>query len=270
MKTNRINFDSYSQVESLESFKDGKELDSYRNERLSKYREYVNFFQNHSEHVNGLRVVEIGSGSSALLYAMEQRGLLLESVGIDASLSRYKFAEKWKEDWGFTKVKNVNNEFMKVSLSKNYYDLYLVVDNTFSYLYPESREFPFELLRQAYNCLKKGGFLVIEISNYTSFLVTHDQRTWVRLPPSNPFRYALYHKSYLQRDNLVKSESIYISREGQEKSKIELSYVYNVDSLSRLLSESRFKVKGIYCNFNSSPFIQEDSPCLIVIARKLS
>ena len=117
MEKSMTNFMAYSDVENLKTFKTHAEIENYRNQLLLRNKDYVDFFKVQSNNV-GLNVVEIGSGSSCLLYCMEQRCILREGLGIEPSLSRYKFAEKWKEDKGFSKVRNVNIEFIKIVLSR--------------------------------------------------------------------------------------------------------------------------------------------------------
>jgi len=107
---NDLNYKAYENIEDLSNYKSDLELELYRNERLKLYSTHVNFIKNNIT-VDSLRVVEVGSGSSALLYALEKSNMLTESsLGIEFSNSRYKFAERWREDCSFKNVNNVNND----------------------------------------------------------------------------------------------------------------------------------------------------------------
>ncbi len=89
------NFKAYDSIELLENFASDLEIQAYRNRRIERYIPVVDFVKRRSAaHGSKLSVAEVGSGSSALLYAMAQAEALKMGVGIELSKSRYEFAEK--------------------------------------------------------------------------------------------------------------------------------------------------------------------------------
>jgi len=269
VKTDKTNFIAYSDVENIGNYSNSESLDTYRNERLFRNQSLITFIEHLYIQPKELKVVEIGSGSSALLYAMEKKGLLLEGVGIEPSLSRYKFAEKWKQEGGFSKINNINDEFKNVKLFKDYYDLFLVVDNTFSYLYPENEYYPNQLLKQANNCCKKNGRLIIELINYLPFIHEKEREIITNLPKSNPYSYAIHKKTYCNKKKILKSKATYFTESGRKDSKTELSYVYSKEMIKEKLKKNKFSDIEFFSDYNFTTYHEDKSKKLVVFSRKL-
>jgi len=266
-----MNFSSYEEVEAIDNFVGAEELEAYRRERLSMYADHLSFFKKLVRRPEGLRLVEVGSGSSVLLYALESEGLLDKAVGIELSTSRYQFAEQWKREKTFKRVENINADFSKVELDRAAYDCFVIVDNTFSYLCPENEAYPARLLQMAHNCLTAEGRLLIEINNYMPVIAEIGEEGisfWKELPESNAFEYSLYRREYNRQKNILRVEGIYLSRQGEEKRKSELSYVYNLENLGRLFNENGFAITGHYADFRCVPFAGDASKRLVVIGEK--
>ena len=92
-----INLNAYSNIESLEHYSTSKELEDRREERKLFYKKHLQFFQrkNFGEKICA---VEIGSGSSVLLYLLAENNILSNGIGIELAKNRWQFAEKWKAD----------------------------------------------------------------------------------------------------------------------------------------------------------------------------
>jgi hypothetical protein len=68
------NLSAYAGVEALENYASAAEIQAYRVERLGLYDCQVEFVRRLAAPATGLRVVDVGSGSSAFLYALERAG----------------------------------------------------------------------------------------------------------------------------------------------------------------------------------------------------
>lgn len=267
----QVNFVAYDEVEELQRYRDAQALAAYRTERLNAHTDHVAFVRAHaSDRV--VRVVDVGSGSSALLYALHLAGVLGEGVGVELSRSRHVFAEQWKRDLGCTTVTNVCGDVTAARLAPGRTDLFLVVDNTFSYLAPEHPDYPARVVRAARETLVRDGLLVIEINNSlpTIAAMTDDTITfWKELSASNAFRYALYRRSIHRQRNLLRTEGRYIARDGTEKQKVELSTVYTYDALVVLLVAHGFRPRAAYGSFRQEPFDAASSDRLVVVAARV-
>ncbi len=265
--TGKNNLSAYSAVECLSNYKDQTEIESYRKRRLAKYMPYAEFIEKWSKS-GKLRVVEVGSGSSALLYAMDQKKLIEEAVAVEISKSRNEFAQKWKRERNYFRINNLNENFANIDLPQKYFDWYIVVDNTFAYLYPENSMYPVKLLRQAYSCLKQKGFLLLEFNNYMPAAVETAGNFWTRFHDSDPFKYALYCDRFDKENNIIVSESIYIDRNGQESVRVDISYFYTVDSIRALLSLEGFVTECVCADVSRFSFDEKTSPRFVLLARK--
>lgn len=269
----QANFVAYDDVEKLENYPTAEILLAYRRERLSFYAKHLEFLQSLFKPNHKLNVIEVGSGSSALLYQLERKGILIEATGVELSASRYRFAEQWKKDEGYHKVININSDFTKVEFGINQTDLFLAIDNTFAYLYPESPEHPQILLQKAKQALNSGGKLILDMTYYSQPLlnemtVPNGRTFWRELPETNPFKYSLYRQIYRKDHNIIKAESIYITRTNTESKKIEYSYRYTKEILAELLTSVGFTIDGWYDGFSDKAFDENNSTRLLVVATK--
>lgn len=263
----QVNFTSYSSVEQMSGFSDRTRLVNYRNSRISRYRQHVEFMINRSIPAK-LSVIEIGSGSSGLLYAFAEKNLLEKAIGIELSESRFRFAEEWKKDNGYGMVQNINANFAEVEMGTSEWDWFVVIDNTFTYLAPENSAYPSLLLKKAFSALKDDGKLVIDFINYAAREQNKEIRHWGAFSKEDPFSYGLYSNRVIDGNN--HSESIFIKRDGSETTKTDISKVYSLEDISTMLSAAGFKVDGVYAAFDGTAFDATNSERLLVIAKKIS
>jgi SAM-dependent methyltransferase len=202
------------------------------------------------------------------LYGLLEAGLLSNGTGIELSASRYEFAEAWKADLGAAGIKNINQDFTNVRMDSDVADWYVVIDNTFTYLEPESPDFPQCLLQQAYSILKPGGFLLLDLINYAKREKGMDYQQWVKFPESDPYIYGLY-SNEIGSNNHNKSTSIYIKRDGTESHHVIFSRVYRQSEIEDLVSRHSFKVEKVFSDFLENNFEPAESDRMVVLARKL-
>jgi SAM-dependent methyltransferase len=263
----QANRNAYSDIENMASFTEQDELQRYREYRIKRYQPVVGFVSRHNQNARHQHFVEIGSGSSALLYALYKAGLLASGTGIELSTSRHNFAQAWKEEHGYSVIENINADFSEITLGQEATDWYIVIDNTFTYLEPENRDFPDQILEQPYSCLKKGGRLLLDFINYAKREVGRDYQQWVVFPESDPYSYGLY-SNRIDSDGFNQSISIYIKRDGTESQKVEYSGVYSQADIEQLVMAKGFVVESIHADFNGSGFQPDTSDRLVLLAIK--
>ncbi len=258
------NLQAYADVETPDLY-DPEALLSYRESRLQRARPCIDFIRQHSR-ARRLAVAEVGSGSSALLYGLELAGKLARGLAIEFSRTRHEFAEVWRRDGQFRFVTNVCGDFAAVDMPADAFDALVVVDNTFSYLQPENAAYPSRLLEKARRCLRNDGLLVLEVENYLDLREEESRTLAVKLDETNPFRSASYRLEYDALTNSVRKDSVYVLRSGEEKRKVEFSFVYSPEELTRLLEEHGFMTELICGDFGGGGF-GLDSKAIVVAAR---
>lgn len=269
----KLNFSSYDDVEKLENYPSQEAIEAYRSERLAIYLGYFDFLAPMAGGGPDFRALQVGSGSSALLYAGEKRGQLKAGTGIELSRSRFDFAEKWKSDAGFKRVKNIHGNFADVEPESEAYDIFFVINDTLTYLGPEDPSYPGLLMKNASRSLRGGGLLVIEVPNGESETMQRLKREktrafWVELSEANAFRYSLYRQTFYPEENYAKSESIYITRDYREKRKCEYSTVFDRAALASLVEREGFTDLRWFADFKGGAYRPEDSRSIVLVARK--
>jgi SAM-dependent methyltransferase len=261
----QVNLHAYEGVEVLSNYLTRGALETYRRGRLERYAPVVRFIRERAGDLDRLAVAEVGSGSTALLYALAGHGALTRGMGVELSRSRWEFAELWKADGAFEAVHNVNADFTTVDFGRDVWDWFVVIDNTFTYLYPEDEGYPAHLLRQANAGLKAGGRLMLDFINYAKRDADVDYRQWSGFPPTDPYAYGLY--SNRITDGINRSETTFIKRDGSESRKIDLSKVYSLPDITRLLETEGFAVEEVLSTFDGRPFVPAESDRMLVVAR---
>jgi len=264
------NYHTYQNIETLDQYLSIDELEARRVERKLFYKDHINFFKRKTCGKT-IRAVEVGSGSSVLLYSLAELNIMNEGVGIELAKGRWEFAEKWKTDENIIQVKNINDNFKNVKLEQGYYDYYICIDNTFSYLYPENPKYPELMLQQANEGLVPNGYLLLDFINFLPIIrENRNGKSWSSFSDTDQYSYGLYDWEFHHSENIIKTKKIYLLRdENIEEIHNEISYVYTLDSINKLLSNNGFVVKEIYSDFEENIFDQEVSQRLVVLATKI-
>lgn len=261
----KINIQAYNSVELLENFGSKQAIEDYRSLRMQRYNNHTNFILKRSKN-SAISVLEVGSGSSVLLYSLAERNRLQKGIGIELSQSRSFFADQWKKDAGYTMVENVNANFVDIEMGKSVLDWFIIIDNTFTYLFPENEEYPLILLEKAYAALKSGGLFLIDFINYAKRIPDVEYKQWSAFSLTDPFSYGLYLNKI--ENGINRSESIFIKRDGTESKKVELCKVYTLEDITGLLESKGFLVEEVFSSFDETAFMPESSDRMLVLARK--
>jgi len=267
----RANLTSYDEVEASTNYRSAVELEAYRAERLAFGGARARFALAQTAMSVPTKVIEVGAGSSALLYAMELDGALEHAIAIEVSRTRHGFAERWKADRGFKRVQNRCADFATVPLDPGWADLFLCLDNTFSYLGPEEPAYPRILIDKAFATLRPGGALLVEIHNQEKVIgaLRDDERQfWVELASTNAFKFALYRQTLDRAKNWLRSESIYLGENGAKRRKVDLETIYDRATIEALLVAGGFGSLQCFGDYSGATFDVRGSDYLIVLARK--
>jgi SAM-dependent methyltransferase len=267
--TNNFLF-SYEGVESLSNYSSEEELDSYRKEALKFFMPMAKFIEEIANQ-NLIDIVDIGSGNSALLYNLDNMGVLKSAIGIEISSSRSRFAEKWKSDKDYSRVKNVNSDLRAVDLPAGSIDFY-VCNGTFHLLAAIDKILPHSLLAKAFSSLRPGGYLILDIPTHRDKLknmIDGEYSFLVNLPKTNPFLAALYEMSTTDIPGVIQSSSKYFDKKGLcIKRKLDMFYSYSISEVGDLLRNNGFDNFDIFGSVNKDSYNEEKSDLMIVVARK--
>jgi len=233
----------------------------------------VSFLEKRVERGALISVIDIGSGSSCLLYACKKKGILLHGVGIEISKSRHDFAEQWRCDEGYSSIENLNLNITDVPVSTMNGDMCTILDSTFTYFHSVDPSMPEQILQQIFQGLNCGGWLILEMSTFLdarrSCQDSQGYYKWVELPKSNKYSYALYKVDYSKNRNIICSESRYLYRsQSGESKKIEYSKVYSTSELKKMVCGVGFTNVVFYSDYQETSFDEKKSNRLVLACQK--
>ncbi|MER2492181.1 hypothetical protein [Catenovulum sediminis] len=265
------NLVAYEGVELLSNFSPS-EFERYCDHKLSTCDKHIQFIKNYCLSSNWQGVVcEVGSGNSKLLYRLELEKLLTCGYGVEASYSRYQFAQKFKNYVASTKVKNINSDLFDLQPLQQC-DMIIGVDVILQLISPMSDNAEQQLLSWCFTSLKEQGYLLLEMVDYSSIvaqLPLNDGmlQTWKKFPHSDPFEYILckvfenenrdlrWEKTFLKRNSLDKEYSTNILRP------------YSKSQIINLLKETGFAQVSIFDKWCDDGEV-DDNGEYIVLAQK--
>ena len=241
----------------FEIYNNISDINGYRKSKLEEVQKNINFI---SELFDGsIKVLETASGNSKFLYGLSDSGLLESGVGIEVSQSRWRFAERWKQDGKYYKVTNINDDCLEVDYSKyGKFDLYYCSDVAFQFFAPIRENADRILLKSIYDNLNKGGKVVLELSGFEDIISNMNSngeyKMWHELDESDPWQYLLWDCTY---NNKVLTKSKIFIKRGEyqpppliDKSEVQLR-IYSYEEIIGVLGECGFDNIEIVNGWNS-------------------
>ena len=250
-----------------EIFESEQELQEYRESKIKGVGNNVKFIER--EFGDNLRVIEIGSGNSKFLYALDQESLLKFGYGIEVSSSRIKFANDWKKALGNQNVYNYEDNILNVNF--DYFgqtNLVYCVDLAFQFIDPLKPGSDKELLKKIYNHLEPDGRLVLELDTHKRLIdqmENNSLKTWQEFSEPDPWKYLLWDCS-LEEQNIIINKT-FIKRDFTETSdsKVVLKNYDRHDIIS-MMQKIGFKNCKVYEHWHEESDLLEDE--FIVVGEK--
>jgi|10_taG_2_1085330.scaffolds.fasta_scaffold42830_2 SAM-dependent methyltransferase len=257
--SHHINLTAYANHET--TFTSQQELNNYRQSKLQKVTKNINFIRQELGN-NRIDALEIASGNSKFLYALHKQGLLEKGYGIEISNSRHRFAEEWKS---LLNIKNVTNihanilEFDFDTLPK--FDVVYCVDLGLQLIAPLGNKADTFILQQAYNKLKMGGKIILELDDHNRVLTSmhnDEVKLWQEFDAPDPWRYMLWH-CVDEKENLLRLKKTFIQR---DLSKLSFSEVvlknYSRQNAVNMLQEHGFGDIQVYEFWDTNGDLTDD------------
>jgi len=250
---NLIAYDNYETIDSKEA------IEKYRKEKINGVKGSIEFIQNIflKKQIDKLNVLEIGSGNSKVLYALEEHAILNSGIGIEVSKSRFEFAEKWKRDMNFNKTTNINKNIFDINFEKiKNIDLCIGFDLVFQFFLPMGENFDYNILKKIYNSLKTDGVLILELSNLTQM---KNKKTWDEFYEPDPWRFSLWNCQYDEEKEFLQWDKYFIHRTEAkiDKTSIVLKQ-YSKKQIETLLKSVGFKNISFCGNLNDDKYVGKE------------
>lgn len=239
----------------------------YRDSKLkgcSKQIEFIIKLVNQSK----IKVVELGSGNSKILYGLSMASVISEGYGLEISESRHYFAEKWKKDLQIKNVENIKSNFLELKKFRlDNVDLFLVLDLAFQFCEPIETNSEVKLLSQIYNSLTKNGKLILELDGCKKNIesIKFGGKTWEEFNISDPWQYSLWDCNLDIEKSFLTLNKTFINRNSNLKdfSSVILK-LYKKEEIKNLLLSVGFKKIDFYQNWGGHSMENDDSEFIIV------
>jgi len=265
-----VNLIAYDDFEKLENI--DKDIKEYRQAKFDSASQHLNFIRRCFPNKK-ITVVELGSGNSKTLFALEKEGILKLGYGLEISKSRFKFAEAWKNDWGFRRVKNINADILEINFKKlGKFDLCFCADFTFQLLGPVNAQKPAEILNNIYTNLAPNGKIILELDGFEriiSIIKNGNIKFWEEFSFPDPWRFSLWDCKYNWQKKFLAIEKIFIKRNQYGFSKnTTILRVYKRDEICQLLRNAGFKKIKLFSSWRNKNF-KNDGSKYIVMGEKI-
>jgi len=157
---------SFEGTEDLTTFANANVIEAYRGNLLKKVALHAEWLAQQTVRPKPFVVVDVGAGSSCLLYSFARGGYLSHGIAIEPARSRHEFAERWRFDGHYDNVENLCATFDQVAPRAGTADMLLLLDNTLSYMYSQTEQHPQMVASLAAKWLRPGGILAVEVLDY--------------------------------------------------------------------------------------------------------
>ena len=267
MNNEHINLIAYDDFEKLENL--GDKIDEYRQSKLESAQGHVNFIKNYFPNKQ-ITVIELGSGNSRTLFALEKAGILKKGYGLEISKTRFEFAELWKREWDFRCVENINTDATTMSFGdiKENIDLCFCVDLAFQFFEPMGKNKAFTILGKIQEKLQPKGIIILELDGFDRVLSrirNGNVKLWEEFPSPDPWRYSLWDCQYDFGDKFMQLKKSFIRRNGFGLSESSVMLrVYNKDEICSLLKNAGLKNIKLYSDWNGANFIDDTYEYIVV------
>ena len=269
MEDKHVNLVTYDGFEDLNNFR-FKDLEEYRKNKINSAQNQIWFIKKQFPN-KMISMLELGSGNSRTLYAMENAGILKKGYGIELSESRHKFAELWKKEGNFKKVENFQGDVTKINFEKllsNSYDLCFCVDVAFQFFEPINKEAPLNVLKNVYNQLNDGGKIILELSEFKNIISRCKGgkiKLWEEFSPPDPWRFSLSTFNYNKENKFLDCRNIFIKREGFGFFETSMTFrLYEPEEISAILKEIGFKKVKTFKNWENKPLDDKHLEFMVV------
>ena len=260
---------NFTAFDEFEIFSSNEEMKKYRQLKINEVQKNISFVKKHFD--RKIDVLEIGSGNSKFLYALEQHGLLKSGYGVDVSKSRIDFANKWKNDLNLKNVQNIHKNILESNMSEfPQVDLIYCVDMAFQLFDPAFQGSDINFLNSCYKKLKNGGKIILELDNNHKILNSlhnNNAKLWQEFDSSDPWMYLLWDCDYEPKKSYLHIKKTFIKRDLSKISRNNICLrVYTHSDIINILDNLSFKNMQIHNCWHKQGDMSDDE--FVIIGEK--
>jgi SAM-dependent methyltransferase len=221
-----------------------------------------------AERVTG-SMLEIGCGNGRLLMALRSMGAIEHGLGFDIAKSRVAFAQDWARDLGLDGLEFRVGDALDEPLGTGF-GAAACITGAFGYFdayVPLSGRRLLEKLRES---LAPGGRLILELYQHPSELTLLESlggpaRTWIELPPSDPWRFYLSETSL--EGNVMVHRKTFVHRTAGiiDEGRCERLAIHTPADIRAWCRDAGFADVGLFEGWTRDPY--RGGATLVVVAK---
>ncbi|MCR4334879.1 MAG: class I SAM-dependent methyltransferase [Patescibacteria group bacterium] len=267
-------YETYKNVESSKNFSNKKEMQEYRSLLMDRvYKKEIPFFK--KKFPKGLgEILEIGSGNSRILYALEKENLITTGTGLEISPSRSEFANIWKKDLKSKNVKNICGDFLSINI-KEKFDTILCLTSIFPFFDMLQKNGFNTFLKKVNQLLNPNGILILESVTFKQEItsaITFGGKVnlWAEFKKSDPFQFNLVEYAWDKKKRELTATTYNTMRQKLyiDGPTIKKWHMEERKSIEQKLIKNGFKIEAVYGGYSSNPY-KDNSLEYIFVAKKI-
>ena len=214
-------------------------------------------------------MLDVGSGNSKFLYALNGCGILEKGYGVEISKSRNDFANRWRDDLGISNVININDNIFNIDLEPfPKFDLIYCSDIVFQFFDPVRKDSGVKFLKNIFKRMNNYGVVLLELYDHDKILKSmrnNEIKLWEEFEEPDPWRYSLWDCKY--EDLCISLKKTFVKRDLSETyiSTVILRNYTRQESIA-LLENCGFQNIELYECWENDGDLSEDE--FIVLGRK--
>ena len=276
MKNKKENFayETYKSVESSTNFSSAKELQEYRSLLMDRvYKKEIPFIK--KKFPKGLgSTLEVGSGNSRILYALEKENLITKAIGLEISPSRSTFAKEWKKDLKSKIVENICGDIFSMDI-KEKFDTVLCLTSIFPFFDMLEKDGLNKFIKKANQLLKPNGIIILESVTFKQEIecaLSYEGKVnlWAEFKKTDPFQFNLVEYVWNEKKRELVATTyntmrhkLFIDGPTTKKWHMEES-----KTIEKKLSKNSFQIQSVYGGYNGNTY-KSNSLEYIFIAKKI-
>jgi len=210
---------------------------------------------------NGL-ILDLCCGTGRHSLRLSRKGV--SSVGFDLSAKLLKIAKRRQDQQDVT-VPLVRGEMRYLPFRPETFVASISMFTSYGYL-PSLKD-DLKSLKEVARILEKDGIFVIDIANREHLLQVFRKKGWGEFPGF----FLLEKRSLDVKGSKLHSKwTIIDKKSGREREFSHNLRLYTIRELKRMLGKARLMVKAVYGDYDDGQKFSEESPRLILVARKES
>jgi 2-polyprenyl-3-methyl-5-hydroxy-6-metoxy-1,4-benzoquinol methylase len=207
------------------------------------------------------KVLDLACGSGRLSLIMSR--LKFEVTALDLKEDLFHQAEQKAIQEGL-KINFMQGDMRDIPFEQKF-DFVLNFNHSFGYFSDERDNF--KTLKEIYKCLKSGGKLLMDLSNFTSLI--RDFEKLNRIWSNHDQQFVLLHRTFDPLTGRLDTKIKIINEKLKEFPENYVTSVryYSYPELKYMLLDAGFKIEQVFGNYDGKPYVME-SPRMIIYAEK--